>query len=417
MPFSALPPFFRPASRPALPLLPAVLAAALLAAGCGERAKEAVADEAGARRSAMVKTAGDQSLLPPRELDPESLKNMTFLLAGTTPPGTELSPAWAQHRAEMEKLFARIEPRFAAMSSWSGQELVRLPASEAPVFFPFGGPDLFSVLSLFPDASSYILVGLQAPGRLPMPEDTAHDALEGDLERLRKPFESLADAGYFARSEIDQELSGGHFDGLLPILLIALARSGQVPEAVQYLRLESSSGQLVGLEPSATTAGAVRILFRPAVGRGKIRSVFYYAQNLSNDAVFPDAAFSRMIEKLGTLNVVVKLGEYLLHGASFSNLRRLILDRSQVVLQDDSGVPLRFFTSDRWKVELYGHYEGVPAAYKEWLQPDLAAAFRRKGEVRSLTYAAGYATTPNGGCLILASRKDGSGRGRREIGR
>lgn len=396
-------------------VLLAALAAALLTAGCGERATSgAVATEATPRRGAYGKP-GDQTLLPARELDPDSLKNMTGLLAGTTPPGTELSPVWALHRAEMEKLFARIAPRYAALASWGGQELVRLPASEAPVFYPFGGPDLLAASSLFPAASSYILVGLEAPGRLPMPEDTANDALEGDLARLRKLFASLAESGSFSPAEIEQELSGGHFDGILPILLIALARSGQEPVAVQYVRLEDSSGQLVGLEPPLASAGAVRILFRPAAGQGKVRSVFYYAQDLSNDAVFPDAAFSRMVERQGTINTLVRTGEYLLHTDAFSNLRRLVLDRSQVVLEDDSGVPLRFLTSDRWTVDLYGNYEGVSAAYKEWLQADLAAAYRRSGEVRPLPAA--YPAAAGSACLILANRKDGSGPARREIQR
>ncbi len=383
----------------------AVVLLAALAGACSPPSGQEKAPEPVARRGSFSKAEGDKSALPPRELDAESLQNMASLLAGTAPAGTELSPAWALHRAEMEKVFARITPRFDAMARWSRQELAGLPASEAPIFYPFGGPDLFAVLNLFPEASSFILVGLEAPGRLPMPEDTAQPSLEADLARLRKPFESMAESGYFVRTQIDQELSGGHFDGLLPILLIALARSGQVPEAVQYVQLEPQTGQLVGLEPTATTAGAVRILFRPAKGKGKVRSVFYYAQDLSNDGVFPASGFYRMIEKLGTVNVFIKSGEYLCHTDPFSNLRKLILDRSQVVLQDDSGVPLRFFTSDRWSLDFYGHYEDVLAAYKDWFQPDLAAAYRHREKVQPLPFGAGYQTAVSGGCLILANRK------------
>lgn len=397
--------------------LPALLLSTLLGA-CADRAQPGpAAKEIQPRRGSFSKAEVDRTDVPARELDAESLQNLANLLAGTAPDDAELSLAWAIHRAEMKKVFERIEPRFAAMAKWSGQELVRLPASEAPVFYPFGGPDLFAILNLFPDASSFILVGLEAPGRLPMPEETAQTSLEDDLARLRKPFESMAESGYFVRTEIDSQLSGGHFDGLLPILLIALARSGQVPEAVQYVRLEPQTGQLVGLEATENSAAAVRILFRPASGQGKARSVFYYAQDLSNDGVFPDSAFYRMIEKLGTINVFIKSGEYLCHTDPFSNLRKLILDRSQVVLQDDSGVPLRFFTSDRWTVDLYGHYEDVLAAYKDWYQADLAAAFQRKNKVLPLPFAAGYQTAVSGGCLILASHKDGQGPSRLEISR
>ena len=398
--------------------LPGALALLALLSACTDPAKTGpAADEPTARRGSYSKAEGDSTAVPARELDPETLQNMAGLLAGTAPADAKLAPAWAAHRAEMEKVWARIEPRLNGMSQWSRQELVKLPASEAPVFYPFGGPDLFAILNLFPDASSFILVGLEAPGRLPMPEDTEKASLEEDLARLRKPFESMADSGYFVRTQIDQELSGGHFDGLLPILLIALARAGQVPEAVQYVRLDPQTGQLVGLEPSAATAGAVRILFRPASGKGKLRSVFYYAQDLSNDGVFPDSGFYHMIEKLGTINVFIKSGEYLCHTDAFSNLRKLILDRSEMVLEDDSGIPLRFFTSDRWTVELFGHYEDVLAAYKNWFQEDLAAAYKRLEKERPLPFAAGYQTAVSGGCLILAHRKNGLQPARREIER
>lgn len=398
------------------------------------------------RMGSFSKSAGDQTRLPARELDARTLQIMASLLAGVEPPAslevdeTEGAPAsdpaaansvatpvqdgaktngnsaWELHRTEMEKVWSRIDPRLQAMSQWSRDELARLPGSEAPVFYPFGGPDLFAVFNLFPYASSFILVGLEAPGRLPMPEEARGAGLESDLERLRRPFESMAQSGYFVRTQIDEQLSGGHFDGILPILLIALVRAGQMPEAVQYVQLDRS-GQVVGLEDPGTSAGAIRILFRPANGTGKVRSVFYYAQDLSNDGVFPDSGFYHMIEKLGTINAFIKSGEYLLHTDPFSNLRKLILDRSQVVLQDDSGVPLRFFTSDRWTVDLYGHYEDVLAAYKPWFQQDLAAAFQRKEKILPLPFAAGYQTAVSGGCLILSNRKANfRPQQRREIG-
>ena len=428
--------------KPACRVFLLVLAVAVLLGACTEREKPQ--EETSPRLGSYSKATGDHTRLPARELDARTLQIMASLLAGVEPPANldaddsdvvplaasgerakadlpagdppKVNSAWDLHRAEMEKVWTRIDPRLQAMSHWSRDELSRLPGAEAPVFYPFGGPDLFAVFNLFPHASSFILVGLEAPGRLPMPEEAKGAGLAEDLARLRQPFESMAQSGYFVRTQIDEQLSGGHFDGILPILLIALVRAGQMPEAVQYVRLDQS-GQLVGLEDPAASAGAVRILFRPAAGPGKVRSVFYYAQDLSNDGVFPDSGFYHMVEKLGTVNSFIKSGEYLLHTDPFSNLRKLMLDRSQVVLQDDSGVPLRFFTSDRWTVDLYGHYEDVLAAYKPWFQQDLAAAYQRKDKILPLPFAAGYQTAVSGGCLILSNRKASQGaQQRREIG-
>lgn len=374
------------------------------------------------RRGSFGKAEVDETRLPARRLDAESLANMTALLAGM-PPAADLEkidPVWREHAAAMDKAYALLDPRLAAMRAWAQVELpaAKSPAEAPALFYPFGGPDLFSALALFPDAPTYVLVGLEAPGRLPLPEELASPALADDLKRLRQPFDSLVTSGYFVRTQIDQQLTGGHFDGLLPLVLIALARGGQVPVAVQYVGLDQRSGQVVDLEVAATAATAFRVLFRPlAEPEAKPRSVFYFAHDLSNDGIYPQSPFYTMVERLGPFQVYIKSGEYLCHTDAFSNLRRLILDRAELTLQDDSGVPLRFFTSDRWRIAYFGQYREVLAAYKPYFQADLAAAFASGRDVEPLPFSAGYHTTTSGGSLILTTRKNSSAAQVRELGK
>lgn len=405
-------PFARRLAR----LLPIAVLGLGLLAGCRE--KSAAPAEIEARRGSFSKAEVDQTRLPARALDAESLANMARLLAGEMPEADEgkLDPVWRQHAEAMDKAWAKIGPRMDAMRVWSTEKL-DADAPAAPLFYPFGGPDLFSVLALYPRAPVYVLVGLEAPGRLPLPEELGGATLADDLARLRMPFDSMVESGYFVRTQIDSQLSGGHFDGLLPIVLIALARAGQEPFSVQYVELDKKTGQVVKLADTVESAGAFRVQFRP-VGQPEAppRSVFYFAQDLSNDGVYPASPFHSMVERLAPFDVYIKSGEYLCHTDAFSNLRRLILDRSDLILQDDSGIPLRFFTSDRWQVAYYGHYSDVLAAYKNWFQDDLAAAFANGKGVEPLPFSAGYHTNTSGGCLILSTRKSGEKRQVQEIG-
>ncbi|MEM8996379.1 MAG: hypothetical protein AAGF23_16450, partial [Acidobacteriota bacterium] len=355
-----------------------------------------------------------------RKLDPRSLRNMSELIAGVVPEvdGEPPSPVWLEHAQFMEQTWATIDDRMGKMTAWADQELGDMPNPEAPLFYPFGGPDLISALHLFPGAGSYLLVGLEAPGRLPMPEDFEAAALAEDIERLRRPFDTFAEAGYFVRSQIDKDLSGGQFDGILPILLICLVRAEQTPLALDYVHIDPETMQITSLPPDTDEASVVRIQFAARTDADAIfraidagdappevsqRAVYYFAQDLSDRGLMSEEPFRRLIEHQPGMNIYIKSGEYLAHTEDFSTLRKLVLKKGQTLLQDDSGLPIRFLRSDRWSVRLYGSYTGVLAAYSQWHQEDLEAAFN-KPDVRPLDFTAGYNSVTGGG-LILAHRR------------
>ncbi|MEM1180118.1 MAG: hypothetical protein AAGM22_17380 [Acidobacteriota bacterium] len=402
--------------RPAA-LLPALLLAGLVACGPSTEDEE---PEIEARKGSFSKATAATSQRPTRNLDPQSLRNMSELIAGVLPDveGESPSPVWLEHAQVMEATWRTIDERMGKMRTWAGQELGDMPEPQAPLFYPFGGPDLISALQLFPEANSYLLVGLEAPGQLPLPEDFKASALAEDIARLRRPFETFAEAGYFIRSEIDKDLSGGQFDGILPILLICLVRAEQTPLALDYVHIDPETMKISPLPPDTEEAAVVRIKFaaRPeaesllqAIEAGdplpeiQQRAVYYFAQDLSDRGLLSEEPFRRLVEHQPATNVYIKSGEYLAHTDDFSTLRKMVLKNAQTLLQDDSGLPIRFLRSDRWTMRLYGSYTGVLAAYSQWHQEDLEAAFR-KPDVRPLDFTAGYNSVTGGG-LILANRR------------
>ncbi|MEM8930876.1 MAG: hypothetical protein AAGE94_06865 [Acidobacteriota bacterium] len=389
-----------------------------LLVGCERTDPEPLAESPEAQRGSFAAWSADTSKRPDRDIDSTSLRNMSDLLAGVLPPeesDQDIDPEWRKHAEFMDRAWVEIDRRLAAMSGWANDELGDIGMPTAPLLYPFGGPDLISAQQFFPGASSYLLVGLEAPGHLPLPEHFSGSALAGDLERLRRPFESLAEAGYFVRNEIDQDLSGGHFDGVLPILLIGLVRSGHVPIRLDYVTIDPETIQIRPLEPSDTDASAIRLHFLPREAADRLaedpeadpgvepRTVYYFAQDMSNRGLYLDDPFSRLILRLPATNVYIKSGEYLAHMDDFSNFRKLVVKTTQTLVQDDSGLPIEALTSDRWSIDLYGQYTNVLAAYSQWLQEDLAAAFS-KGKAQPLPFSLGYNSGTDGGCLIVAER-------------
>ncbi len=360
-----------------------------------------------------------------RMLDPDSLRNMSNLLAGRIAPEdeAELDPLWIEHGRLMGDTWEGIENRLVKMRDWAKEVQPAGDQAEAPLLYPLGGPDLISAIQFFPEASSYLLIGLEAPGHLPNPEDFSASVLESDLKRLRKPFNSFEEHGYFVRSEIDKDLSGGSFDGILPILLICLVRAGQVPINLQYVTIDPETIAITPLPPDATSAKAVVIHYVPQdqhpsenpdaqlgpdAEAVKAKAVYYFAQDVSNSGLFSDDPFSLLIQRQEAVNVYMKSAEYLLHTDEFSTFRKLLLKKAHTLLQDDSGIPIRFLTSDTWDVRLFGQYKSVLAAYSHWLQDDLVAAFAKGKNVSPLGFNLGYSSNTDGGCLILGTRKTAS---------
>ena len=74
---------------------------------------------------------------------------------------------------------------------------------------------------------------------------------------------------------------------------------------------------------------------------------------------------------------LVKSASYLLHGSNFSRVRQFLLDRSNSIVQDDTGVPVRLFKPEEWDLKPFGAYLGPIEVFPGMYQPQLAQLFRR----------------------------------------
>ena len=105
------------------------------------------------------------------------------------------------------------------------------------------------------------------------------------------------------------------------------------------------------------------------------------------------------------MTTFVKAGSYLLHWSTFSTLRRLILDRSQFVLQDDTAIPYRFFKDLGWTVTLFGRYATPVKDFTNVEQEDLRQAYEAPAaKVRPLLFRFGYRWRSLVDNLLLAER-------------
>jgi hypothetical protein len=140
-------------------------------------------------------------------------------------------------------------------------------------------------------------------------------------------------------------LREGELKGTLPILYAFLARSGKTIHEASLVNLDKD-GVAHEVERHGPAPRGVR--YDPGVkivftdGNGPRQTLYYFATDLS-DAGTRNSGFLKFSDKLGAGDCAPE--KRVLSAARrkfFSNVRQFLLDRSQTIVQDDTGVPVRF---------------------------------------------------------------------------
>src|SRR5262249_60550457 len=92
----------------------------------------------------------------------------------------------------------------------------------------------------------------------------------------------------------------------------------------------------------------------------------------------------------------------LLHSGGFTTVRDFLLANAAVMVQDDSGIPLRYYDPKKWDLQPWGHYLGPIGVFPGRYQPEYAALFRNS---RPIDFGIGYRWQPHQSNLLLAIRK------------
>ena len=248
----------------------------------------------------------------------------------------------------------------------------------------------------FPNASTYVLAGLEPTGAIP---DVAHlpkGALSAGLANLRKSLNSVLSFSFFITKDMKVDLKQNQLGGTLPVLYVFLARAGCRLESAEFVGLDKEGAVTPG---KASTHGVKIVFFGPS---GAEQTLYYFETNLANEGIKANPGFIKFCEQLGTGHSLVKAASYLMHLEDFRDARNFLQEHSAAILQDDSGIPLKDYESSKWMLRFFGSYVGPIELFKKFYQPDLAAAYASSNAPR-LPFSFGYRWHPRECSLILAT--------------
>ena len=271
---------------------------------------------------------------------------------------------------------------FQHFLKWSSTEVYPQLPSTYNVFYPFSGPDALHVLTLYPHATNYIMVGQESIGSL---ENLYRDCqnprtLGPRLTRLNLGINSLIVRSFFVTADMAHQVTRSDV-GVVPFIVIQLRLLGYSVTRIEYV-----------------TPQYAKIDFNKL---GKQSTIHYLSTDLTNTGLAKIAVpeitkLHQLLDMNRPFMGFVKSASYLMHNPPFETVRNRLLNDATTVVQDDSGIPYRHFSqwksssNTHWVAYPYGQYTkpfGTFGGIKAYIQVDLQKAF---AQAKPMPFRLGY---------------------------
>jgi hypothetical protein len=359
--------------------------------------------------AAVVATLFLAAAATARASDTVTANDTARFLAGMAPsadsPLTPLTddPSWQRHAKFFDNAFGQLEQRqLSKIRAWAD---INLAAPRPTMFYMFSGPDFLYADAFYSKATTYVLSALEPVGSVPDLERLPRGGIGAALHNVERSLGSVLSFSFFITKQMKTDLRAGQLSGTLPILYVFLVRSGKTIREVGPIALDDKGAAYFDNEnPGPNATRGVRIIF--AGDDGAEKTLYYFSTDLSNSGVRV-SGFLKFCAALAPGNSLIKSASYLLHSGNFTTVRDFLLANSATVIQDDSGIPLAYYSAKRWRLFPFGRYAGPIAEFAGRYQEEYAELFRRS---QPMDFGIGYRWRSHESNLLLSVRlpSDGS---------
>lgn len=247
------------------------------------------------------------------------------------------------------------------------------------VVYPFGGGDLISALTTYPEARDITTMSLEHVGDPRRIHHLDKKQLETSLALIRQTSSGLLVAN---DSKTVNLMKGqrGELPGQLSFFLIALAVHGFEPLSLRYVKVnpDGSLRYLTKVELDATEAQTAELLHKKWVppdfsaAFDNLELVFvkkgedpktaarvhrHFPQNLDDDHFGKDTAMQAYLNGKKPVVAMTKAASYLLWRDNFSTIRNWLLANMEFMVSDSTGIPPKFAKEAGFTQEAFGTFE------------------------------------------------------------
>jgi hypothetical protein len=346
-----------------------------------------------------VMVAGVHGLARAQGASPDDVAKF---LAGMQPSaGSPIAPltrtqGWQRHAKWFDSNWDTLDKRqLSKIRAWSDRHL---KDRKNTLYYMFSGPDFLYANAFYPEANTYLMAGLEPVGAIPV----VTERTIGSLPRIQQSIGTSLRLSFFITNHMRQQLTGGDLAGTLPILYSYIARAGKTIREVTLVNLDKDGNLHPAKGEARNMQPGVKIVLQS--GNGPAQTLYYFRTDVSNGGV-QASGFLKFAATLGNGNGLLKSASYLMHSGNFTQVRDFVLNHSQYIVQDDSGIPLASFRPDAWNFQPFGAYLGPIGIFPGRGQPRLGELFK-KAKAPPLDFGIGYRHRGHDSNLLLAVRKE-----------
>lgn len=338
--------------------------------------------------------------LPELKAD-ESINKATRFYAGLSKDGIEMNArdaeAWEKYSKEIKGMLDAAGKTLTMVDSLSAADFGDFRDKIDYVFYPFSGADFLYANAIFPDADTYFLCGLEKVGS---PIGTNIKTDPAQYASYRRALLSLMRNSYFITKDMKNDLDNEQLDGICPVLTMLMAAAGRQIISIENMKIDEN-GNLI---PADGNGNVMQYKFFKE-GSKHEQTLYYFSCDVNNDRMDPNVRkYLTVTLPKHKIATYLKAASYLMHMKNFSDMRDFIVNNSQYVVEDDSGVPYKYLTSD-FDITLYGMYKRpLPVFTDACIQHDLDSVYKATASnVKPLPFRIGYNNPSN---WLCARRKN-----------
>lgn len=300
---------------------------------------------------------------------------------------------WISYKNKIDEDWPALDTgRIKQMTEWRITEIVPFVNDSLPVFYPFSGPDFLHCNTFFPNSSKYYFFAQEMLGNIPDFTKMSEKAIADYLDKFYYSIRDIYMRSYFITARMNTDLHNEKISGVLPVLLFFIAKTNHeiIDVRYEYVDTQASINPLSKVTGQFSATECVTIAFKDT-DSDKLKILRYFRCDLSDAGFTKTPGFKKYLEDINERNTYIKSASYLLHYETFSTIRNIILKHSMAILQDDTGIPYKYFDKSKWDIKLYGVYlkpiSDFPNPYL--FQKDMKQAYDN-AEVKDLPFSIGY---------------------------
>jgi hypothetical protein len=283
------------------------------------------------------------------------------------------------------------------------------------VFYPFSGPDILNALAFFPRAGTFIMVGMEPPGGfVDVVKLGAGNSVQG-LIGLRESVRQILGHNFFHTKIMKRNVGTTALTSVASIMQFFIVRSGFHVASVRNITF-SPEGDIIADTARKSTSGAeskgavtvypkaVEIVFHKP-GSAEMKKVIYVKADMADSSFYRYRGFIKYLLAKSDYITILKAASYLMFRRQFDDVRNIILNNSQIVVQDSSGIPYHFFKDGRWDITFFGRYVQPIPLFAVRHQSNLADDMSKGRNRQRLPFYYGYTSTRSTGAHLIIARK------------